>query len=98
MPTLKITAPFDGQLIDEISTDNGPEIEGMLSKAHALFSNRSCWIKKSQRIEILRKTAQIIRERRDIIAVSAAREGGKPLMDSLNVKLSDRLGQVSVPI
>ena len=83
MPTLKITAPYDGQLIDEISTDNASEIEVILSKAHALFSNRSCWIKKSQRIEILRKVAQLIRERRDTIAVSAAREGGKPLIDSL---------------
>ena len=83
MPTLKITAPYDGQLIDEISTDNASEIEVILSKAHALFSNRSCWIKKSQRIEILRKVAQLIRERRDTIAVSAAREGGKPLINSL---------------
>jgi len=34
------------------------------------------------RIKILRRTAAIMQERREELAVEAAREGGKPLMDS----------------
>ena len=83
MSTLKISAPYDGENIGNIETVDGPAIEKMLSSAHALFSDRSSWIKKSERIEILRRTAEIIRDRRESIAVSAAREGGKPLVDSL---------------
>ncbi|MEC7488030.1 MAG: aldehyde dehydrogenase family protein [Pseudomonadota bacterium] len=83
MSTLEISAPYDGENIGNIETVDGPAIEKMLSSAHALFSDRTSWIKKSERIQILRRTAEIIRDRRESIAVSAAREGGKPLVDSL---------------
>jgi acyl-CoA reductase-like NAD-dependent aldehyde dehydrogenase len=55
----------------------------MLSTAHDLFKNRSCWLTKSERLSILRKAAELIRDRREQLALSAAREGGKPLVDSL---------------
>ncbi|PPR11842.1 MAG: Sulfoacetaldehyde dehydrogenase [Alphaproteobacteria bacterium MarineAlpha11_Bin1] len=83
MSILEINAPYDDQIIGSIKTVDGPAIEAMLSSAHSLFSDRSSWIKKSKRIEILRRVAEIIRERRESIAVCAAQEGGKPLLDSL---------------
>ena len=83
MSILEITAPYDGQIIGSVKTVDGSTIEEMLSSAHSLFLDRSRWIKKSKRIEILRRVAEIIRERRESIAVCAAQEGGKPLLDSL---------------
>ena len=83
MEPLKVHSPFNGEYVGEINEVNGPEIERMLATAHDLFKNRSCWLTKSERLNILRKAAELIRERREQLALSAAREGGKPLVDSL---------------
>ena len=83
METLKVFSPYDGEQIGKLNPVGEPEMEAMLATAHRLFSDRSSWLPKSQRINILRKTAEIIRERRTSLAVAAAQEGGKPLVDSL---------------
>jgi len=83
METLKVFSPYDGEKIGEVNLVGGAEIEAMLATAHRLFSDRSCWLPKNERLGILRKAAELIKERRHSLAVSAAREGGKPLVDSL---------------
>ncbi|MCP4259041.1 MAG: aldehyde dehydrogenase family protein, partial [Planctomycetes bacterium] len=50
--------------------------------AYSLFRNRDSWLKPSQRIRILEKAARIMAEHAEELALEAAREGGKPLMDS----------------
>ncbi|MEC8172275.1 MAG: aldehyde dehydrogenase family protein, partial [Pseudomonadota bacterium] len=59
------------------------DVENAMAMAHALHRNRDGWLSKPQRIDILRRAAEIIKERREDLALQAAREGGKPLMDSL---------------
>lgn len=83
METLKVFSPYDGNLVEEVELVGEAEIEAMLSTAHQLISDRARWLPKSDRLSILRKTAELIRERRESLAVLAAREGGKPLVDSL---------------
>lgn len=83
METLRVMSPFNGDCIGELNLVGAAEIETMLSSAHRLFSDRSCWLPKSDRLSILRKAAELIRERRESLALQAAREGGKPLVDSL---------------
>ena len=83
METLKVMSPYDGDCIGELNLVGSAEIETMLSTAHRLFSDRSCWLPKSHRLSILRKAAELIRERREPLALQAASEGGKPLVDSL---------------
>ncbi|MEC9207060.1 MAG: aldehyde dehydrogenase family protein, partial [Pseudomonadota bacterium] len=83
METLKVFSPFDGEQIAELNPVGESEMEAMMATAHRLFSDRSSWLPKSERINILRKTAEIIRERRTSLALAAAQEGGKPLVDSL---------------
>ena len=83
METLKVFSPYDGEKIGEVNLVGGAEVEAMLATAHRLFSDRSCWLPKSERLGILRKAAELIKERRHSLAISAAREGGKPLVDSL---------------
>ena len=41
------------------------------------------WLSPARRIEILQRAAAIMQERREELALEAAREGGKPLVDSL---------------
>ncbi|MBT7487946.1 MAG: aldehyde dehydrogenase family protein, partial [Rhodospirillales bacterium] len=83
METLKVLSPYDEGCIGELNLVGAAEIETMLSTAHSLFSDRSCWLPKRDRLSILRKAAELIRERRESLAVQAASEGGKPLVDSL---------------
>jgi len=83
MGSLKITAPFDGAEIGTLPTADAAAVEKALASAYGLYRDRDAWLPKARRIEILRKAAEIIKSRRQELAVAAAREGGKPLPDSL---------------
>jgi len=79
---LKVTSPFDGHLIKEIPLMDENQVEELLTTAHSLFNDRSKWLPKHQRIEILEKTAQIMSTRVEELTKIAAEEGGKPYTDS----------------
>ena len=83
MTDIPVTAPFDGSEITTVPNATREDVERALATAHGLYRDRDGWLSKPQRIEILRKAAEIIKERRQELAVAAAREGGKPLLDSL---------------
>ena len=80
---ITVTAPYDGVIIGNVPTTNAAGIEAALTNAYGLYRDRGKWLPKSTRIKILRKAAEIIRERREDLARAAAQEGGKPLTDSL---------------
>ncbi|MEE9286794.1 MAG: aldehyde dehydrogenase family protein, partial [Gammaproteobacteria bacterium] len=79
---LEVTAPFDGSLIATVDTADWKAADKALQTAHDLFLDRDHWLGVSQRIDILKKTAAMMSERAEELAVEAAREGGKPLIDS----------------
>lgn len=79
---VQVTAPFDGSPIGHVPDATGPDVETALATAHGLYRNRDGWLSKPKRIEILNRAAGLIRERRETLALAAAREGGKPLVDS----------------
>ncbi len=79
---LNVTAPYDGTHIATVDTADLPATEKALDNAHKLFRNRDSWLKPSRRIEVLRKAGEIMTARAEELAIEAAREGGKPLMDS----------------
>lgn len=83
MTDIPVTAPFDGSAISSVPDASQQDVENALATAHALYRNRDGWLPKPRRIEILRRAAEIIKERREELALQAAREGGKPLLDSL---------------
>ncbi|MHC5114732.1 MAG: aldehyde dehydrogenase family protein, partial [Planctomycetota bacterium] len=78
----EIHAPHDGTLIATIDRADQAAADRALATAHALYRDRDAWLPAPERIEILRRTAEIMQERRESLAVEAAREGGKPLVDS----------------
>lgn len=80
--TLSVTAPFDGKEIAEVAAANLLEVETALTTAQALFRNRDSWIALPERIKILKRAAEIMRGEAEALALQAAREGGKPLIDS----------------
>ena len=79
---LEVSAPYDNTLLATVETADAPAVEQALASAYALFRDRSQWLSKSQRISILSKTAALMSEQRDELALAAAAEGGKPLVDS----------------
>ncbi|HEX4872957.1 MAG TPA: aldehyde dehydrogenase family protein [Nevskiaceae bacterium] len=80
--TVAVQAPYDGQPIGSVQSASAADAEQALATAHALFRNRRGWLPLRTRIEILERTAALLRERAEPLALEAAREGGKPLVDS----------------
>ena len=79
---LKVVAPYDNTVIGEVTAADQAGVEKALETAYNLFRNRDQWLHPSQRIDILSKAAVILSSRAEMLAVEAAREGGKPLVDS----------------
>lgn len=80
--TIEVVSPFDLSVIATIETSGADAVEQALDTADRLFRDRSHWLPASRRIEILEKTVAIMTERAEALAIEAAREGGKPLIDS----------------
>lgn len=77
-----VDAPFDGSVIAEIATGDEEVVERALATAYGLYRDRDAWLPAARRLEILGRTAELMQTRRDELAHEAAREGGKPLIDS----------------
>ena len=81
-PNLQVTAPYDGALLAELEQAGRDEIELYLENAYSLFRNRDSWLPLSERIGILERCSRIMLRERIPLAMTAAQEGGKPLLDS----------------
>lgn len=79
---LTVTAPFDGAVIAKARAADAKTIDRALDNAHRVLRDRDAWLKPYQRVAILEKTASMMKERAEELAIEAAREGGKPLVDS----------------
>ena len=77
-----VWAPWDGAEIANVAVSDMATVEMALETASRLFKDRDGWLSVEKRIDILEKTAEIMGERFEHLAVEAAREGGKPLLDS----------------
>ncbi len=79
---LTVVRAFDRSPVTEIATDDAAALESKLSAAEQAFRNRSGWLKPFQRIEILRRLAELVRGRHDHFSHLIAEEGGKPITDA----------------
>jgi acyl-CoA reductase-like NAD-dependent aldehyde dehydrogenase len=79
---LDVRAPFDGQVLGSVDLGGTAAVEAALDVAYQLFRNRDLWLPPAERIAVLRRTARLMEERAETLATEAAREGGKPLLDS----------------
>lgn len=83
MSTLKVTSPFDGSPVGELPLVGEAEIAKMYDKAHALFKDQSKWLPAHERIAILERAVELMKERKDDLVKTAASEGGKPWNDTV---------------
>lgn len=79
----KVEAPWDGSEIATVDQAGVAAVETALATAKQLADDRDARIPLPDRLDILARTAAIMSERREELALEAAREGGKPLPDSL---------------
>jgi acyl-CoA reductase-like NAD-dependent aldehyde dehydrogenase len=79
----EVRSPYDGELLATVEQADGPAVEMAMATAARLFADRDGWLPPVRRLEILDATAAIMAGRREELALEAAREGGKPLVDSL---------------
>jgi len=80
--TLEVTSPYDGKVVATVDTIDASGAERALERAAACFADRNAWLPADQRIAILERTAELMRERFDALVRVAVLEGGKPLVDS----------------
>jgi acyl-CoA reductase-like NAD-dependent aldehyde dehydrogenase len=95
--TLKVFAPYDGHLIKELPMTSMEEAEEILEQADALFQDRSKWLPKFERIKILKAFGKILSENVHELARQAAKEGGKPLADSI-IEVNRAINGVEVAV
>jgi len=74
--------PFDREPVAEVPLVDWAQIDEWLNEAQLLHRDRNCWLAVHERIAILRRAADIMRERAEELALQIVREGGKPLVDA----------------
>ena len=79
---LEVTSPFDGKAVATVETIDVTGAERALQVASDLYNDRSTWLPADERVAILERTAELMRERFDALARTAVLEGGKPLTDT----------------
>ncbi|MGH1440628.1 MAG: aldehyde dehydrogenase family protein [Cellvibrionaceae bacterium] len=79
----EVNSPYDDTVIGTVSSVDEKGVEKAIEAAYEIYRDRSRWLPAPKRIEILEKAADIMTERFDELAIEAAREGGKPLADSI---------------
>ncbi|MCB2067324.1 MAG: aldehyde dehydrogenase family protein [Erythrobacter sp.] len=78
----EVVNPFDLKPIGSVPSADWDTVDGYLTRAYALFRDRSQWKKPHERAAILHRAMKIMQERRDHLAMQVAAEGGKPLIDA----------------
>ena len=79
---IEVRCPYDDELLATVDTLDEALAREAHDTAYALYRDRKRWLPVPERIEILHRAAGIMRERAESLALGAAAEGGKPLMDS----------------
>ena len=79
---LDVFNPFDLSSIAKVATCDSHHIDQALTTAYNLYRNKSRWLPLDQRISIFHKLVELVSNQKDYLAMEAAREGGKPLVDS----------------
>ncbi len=78
----KVFNPFDRKEIGEVELISREEIVKAIDRAHALFLDRSRWLKKHELKSILEKAGKLMSGRIEELTRLATDEGGKPYQDS----------------
>jgi len=79
---LSVISPYDGTTVGSVPTIDKAGVDQALKNAHQLFADKSQWLAADQRIQILRKLAQLMQQHYKRLVNQAVAEGGKPVLDT----------------
>lgn len=79
---MKVYSPYSEKIIGSVPRVDWSSIDQALDTARQLHREYRCGLPLHQRVDILERMVVIMSQRRDDLALQAANEGGKPLMDS----------------
>lgn len=79
---IDVCNPFDFSKVGDIKLVTADGIETFLSEAHQISREKGKQIPKHERILILRRTAGLMKNIHEELALLIAAEGGKPLIDA----------------
>ncbi len=79
---ITVVAPWDLTPIAEVPIASANDVDKALNTAYKIFRDRDRWLPIPKRIKILEKTAELMQQQSEYLALEATREGGKPLLDS----------------
>lgn len=82
MAKSEVLSPFDGKPVGSFELQSEAEVETRLAEAFSIYSDRSRWLSKERRIEILSRLGDLLDGEIETAARLATSEGGKPLTDS----------------
>lgn len=77
---IPVFAPYDLELISEVTLNTDFEVEGALNKGYAL-AQRLNHFPKHRRVEFLERLLHSLKEKSSVFVEMIAREGGKPVKD-----------------
>jgi acyl-CoA reductase-like NAD-dependent aldehyde dehydrogenase len=79
----EVLSPYDNSFIGSMPISTKAQAFSALEEAYKKYSERESWLIPATRISILRKFVEFVKDDLDSLAKQAAREGGKPLKDSI---------------
>ena len=83
MKRLDVLSAYEQAVIETLPLMEEGEVFKTLGKSFELFKNKRKWLTTEKRMAILERAAEMVKAQRETLALTASREGGKPLTDSL---------------
>lgn len=83
MKKLNIVSAFEEKPLGSLTLINKEQARDILNSSKELFEDKNRSLSVFDRVRVLNKVCSLIRLRREELALQAAQEGGKPLVDSL---------------
>ena len=80
--TAEVRSPYDGAVVGSVTLASAEAANAAMDVAHNLFRDKRGWLSPAKRIDILNRTAELMESQLEDLALLAASEGGKPLVDS----------------
>jgi len=80
---IPVDSPYDGRRLADMELADSDDLDHALSLQERLFRNHDARPPVHERVAVLVRAADIMRERREELARTIAEEGGKPIGDAL---------------
>lgn len=77
-----VVSAYHREPIGRVALADAAAVEQALANAHAIYRNRDAWLPIPKRIAVLEGAIAALKADAEFYATEAAREGGKPLVDS----------------